>query len=65
MNSSLVRFTWIVPDDGAASLTAYHLEVLHYDGVSFSVASDHCGDSKAALILANAYCEIPMTTLTA
>ena len=64
MNGSLARFTWVVPDDGASPITAYYLEVLHYDGVSFSEASDHCDGSNDPLILTNAYCEIPMLTLT-
>ena len=64
MNGSRARFTWAVPDDGASPITAYHLKALHYDGVSFSESIEYCDGTNNPLILTNAYCEIPMLTLT-
>ena len=64
LSGSSVRFSWIEPDNGAQEITAYTLEVLHYDGLTFSEERTTCDGSSDVSIVQNAYCEIPMTSLT-
>ena len=45
LSGSNVRFSWIEPDDGAQPITAYTLEVLHYDGITFSEETSSCDGS--------------------
>ena len=32
----------IEPDNGASAITAYRVEILHYDSITLSVATAHC-----------------------
>ena len=59
-----VTLRWAAPDDNAADITEYSVEVLAHDGLTWSEENTHCDGSTAATMSALA-CTIPMATLTA
>ena len=63
LEGSSVRLNWVEPDNGSLEITSYAVEILHSDGVTFSEHLETC-DGADSTIVANAWCEIPMLTLT-
>jgi hypothetical protein len=58
-----VKIEWMVPDNGASSLLSYQVLVMKSDG-TFIEDKAFC-DGSNFVILARAFCEIPMQILTA
>ena len=63
MNAANVKIEWMVPDNGASSLLRYQVLVMKSDG-TFIEDKAFC-DGSNFVILARAFCEIPMQILTA
>jgi len=62
MNGPNVKFEWMVPDNGASSLLRYEVLLMKNDG-TYIEEKQFC-DGSNFIILANAFCEIPMQILT-
>jgi hypothetical protein len=60
-----VRIQWTAPYNGGTIITAYEVQVLHSDGVTFSTELTFCNARTDATIINNRYCVIPVSTLSA
>jgi len=63
MSGSNVRISWTLPSDGAAAITSYRILIQHSDGSTLSQQINYC-DGTSFVIIANRFCEIPMSVLT-
>jgi titin len=59
-----VILTWAAPDDGGNAITAYSIEFLQSDGVTYSLEPAYC-DGSSLLVATARRCEVPFTTLRA
>jgi hypothetical protein len=57
-----VIFTWIAPDYMGSAITGYHLEIRHYDSVTFSQELTHC-DATREPIPSALQCMVPKSYL--
>ena len=56
---SVLRFTWVAPNDRGDSITSYTLEVLADDSTTFMQDSTNCPGTDPSLT----YCDIPLSKL--
>lgn len=63
MNGPNVKIEWTIPDNGASALTKFQILIQKSDG-TFMEDLTFC-DGSNLVILANAFCQIPMQILTA
>lgn len=63
MNGEKVKITWNVPSTGGASLTKYKIMIETSTTGTFAEQLYYC-DGSNFVVLANAFCEIPMYILT-
>lgn len=61
---SKVRITFSEPEANGEYISKYQIMVQKYDGVTFIEDTTHC-DGSDSQVIANMYCDIPMTTLRA
>jgi hypothetical protein len=66
MNGANVQFSWTISDQpsystGGQPITAYDLQILLFDGSSFSGEATYCVASSHTLT--NLFCEVPMSVL--
>lgn len=60
-----VKITWSAPaSNGGSAITGYRIKIVQSDGSTYTEDATNC-DGTNAVIKANSYCHIPMTTLTA
>ncbi len=62
MNGPNVKFSWSVPDNGASTLLRYEILIVASNG-NLIETKTFC-DGSNLVILANAFCEVPMQILT-
>lgn len=62
MNAANVKIAWITPDNGASALLKYVIMIQKADG-TYAEEVNYC-DGSNFVILARAFCEIPMQVLT-
>jgi len=63
MNGANVKIEWMLPDNGASTILRYQVLIMKEDG-TFIEDKTFC-DGSNFVILARAFCEIPMQILTA
>lgn len=59
-----VRIAWTAPIAQGSTISAYTIEIQHVDGSTYSINTDYCNGSTSTIV-ANLYCVIPVSTLTA
>lgn len=57
-----VIISWVAPNSGSLAISAYKVEILTADGVTFKQTKE-C-DGTNSMIIANLFCSVPMQTLT-
>ena len=55
-----VKITWSEPADNGKPITAYKVQFLTFDGITFATNTTYC-DGSDSTIMTNKYCYVPMT----